>query len=167
MRNEPEGTHRRCGSVLSHAKKGLAMTLVPYLFFDGTCADAMQFYAEAFGGTLAPIQRWSDMPPNPNYPISDEQKNRVMHARMDSKAVSLMGADGTPGNEQKGGNISLSLNFEDVSEGEKLFKALSSGGVVETPLADMFWGAKFGQFTDKFGIDWMVNIALAPATANT
>jgi len=141
------------------------MNLIPYLFFDGTCADAMQFYADVFGGTLASMQRWSDMPPNPDYPISEEQKNRVMHARMDSKAVSLMASDGTPGNEQKGGNISLSLNLEDVDEGVRLFNALSNGGAIETPLSDMFWGAKFGQFTDKFGIDWMFNIALTPAAA--
>ena len=142
------------------------MNLVPYLFFDGTCAEAMQFYADVFGGTISVIQLWSEMPPNPNYPIPDEQKNRVMHAHMSSKSFSLMGSDGTPGNEQKGGNISLSLNFKDVTEGEKLFDALSKGGNVETPLSEMFWGAKFGQFTDKFGIDWMVNIELARATAN-
>ena len=142
------------------------MTLIPYLFFDGTCADAMQFYAKVFNGTLPAMQRWSEMPPNPDYPITDEQKNRVMHARMDSKDFSLMGSDGTPGNEQKGGNISLSLNFDDLAEGEKLFSMLSSGGAVETPLTDMFWGAKFGQFTDKFGIDWMFNIALTPAAAH-
>jgi PhnB protein len=143
------------------------MTLLPYLFFDGTCEDAMRYYAELFGGTITSISHWSDMPPNPNYPISDEQKNRVMHARMDSKTFSLLASDGTPGSEQKGGNISLSLNLEDVAEGEKLFNALSSGGSIETPLTDMFWGAKFGQFTDKFGIDWMVNIALTPAEAST
>jgi PhnB protein len=106
------------------------------------------------------------MPPNPEYPISDEQKNRVMHAHMDAKTFSLMASDGTPGTEQKGGNISLSLNLKDVAEGEKLFEALSRGGTVEAPLRDMFWGAKFGQFTDKFGIDWMFNIELARATAH-
>ena len=143
------------------------MKLIAYLLFDGTCADAMQFYADVFGGTLASMQRWSEMPPNPNHPIADEHKNRVMHARMDAKAFSLMASDGMPGNEQKGGNISLSLNMEDVPEGERLFNVLSSGGAVETPLTDMFWGAKFGQFTDKFGIDWMFNIALTPAAAHT
>jgi PhnB protein len=142
------------------------MKLIPYLYFDGTCADAIQFYAEVFGGTIVSSQRWSDMPPNPNYPISDEQKNRVMHVHMEAKSFALMASDGTPGTEQKGGNISLSLNLEDVAEGEKLFSALSSGGSVDTPLRDMFWGAKFGQFTDKFGIDWMFNIALTGAIAN-
>ena len=142
------------------------MKLIPYLFFDGTCDEAIQFYTEVFGGTIASLMRWSDMPPNPNYPISDEQKTRVMHVHMEAKAFSLMAADATPGTEQKGGNISLSLNLDDVAEGERLFAALSSGAEVETPLRDMFWGAKFGQFTDKFGIDWMFNIALTPATAN-
>jgi PhnB protein len=142
------------------------MNLIPYLYFDGTCADAMTFYAEAFAGTISSLQRWSEMPPNPNFPISDEQKNRVMHAHLEAKSFSLMASDGQPGTEHKGGNISLSLNFEDVAEGEKLFESLSSGGTVETPLREMFWGAKFGQFTDKFGIDWMFNITLARATAN-
>jgi PhnB protein len=142
------------------------MNLIPYLFFDGTCADAVAFYAEVFGGTIVSLQRWSEMPPNPNYPIADEQKNRVMHAFVNAKAFSLMASDGTPGNEQKGGNISLSLNFEDVPEGERLFAALSNGGNVETPLTETFWGAKFGQFTDKFGIDWMFNITLTPAQVN-
>jgi PhnB protein len=152
--------------ALRYRREGALMNLIPYLLFDGTCAEAMQFYAEVFGGTIASLQRWSEMPPNPDFPISDQQKNRVMHARMDAKAFSLMASDGTPGNEQKGGNISLSLNFEDVAAGEKLFEALSSGGAVETPLTEMFWDAKFGQFTDKFGIDWMFNIALTRATAN-
>ena len=143
------------------------MKLIPYLFFDGTCAEAIQFYADVFGGTIASMSHWSDMPPNPSHPVSDEQKNRVMHAHMDAPGFSLMASDGTPGTEQKGGNLSLSLNFEDVAEGEKLFEALSDGGAIETPLADMFWGAKFGQFTDKFGIDWMFNIALTPVSANS
>jgi PhnB protein len=142
------------------------MNLIPYLYFDGTCAEAMQFYSEVFGGTISSMQRWSEMPPNPNYPISDEQKNRVMHAHLDAKTFSLMASDGMPGTEQKGGNISLSVNLDDVAEGEKLFEALSSGGAVEKPLTEMFWGAKFGQFTDKFGIEWMFNIALARATVN-
>ncbi len=142
------------------------MNLIPYLYFDGTCAEAVQFYTEVFGGTISSLQRWSEMPPNPNYPISDEQKNRVMHAHMNAKGFALMASDGMPGTEQKGGNVSLSLNFEDVEEGEKLFEALSNEGAVETPLTEMFWGAKFGQFTDKFGIDWMFNIALTPAPAN-
>jgi PhnB protein len=86
---------------------------------------------------------------------------------MEANAFSLMASDGTPGTEQKGGNISLSLNLDDVAAGQKLFDALSNGGSVETPLTEMFWGAKFGQFTDKFGIDWMFNIALTGATANT
>ncbi len=143
------------------------MKLIPYLYFDGTCAEAMQFYSDVFGGKIVTLQRWSEMPPNPNYPIPDEQKNRVMHAYMEAESFSLMASDGTPGNEQKGGNISLSLNLADVAEGEKLFATLSRGGAVETPLTDMFWGAKFGQFTDAFGIDWMFNIELARATANT
>ena len=127
----------------------------------------MQYYAELFDGKLTSISRWSDMPPNPDYPIPDEQKNRVMHARLDAKDFALLASDGRPGHELSGGNVSLSLHLEDLAQGERLFNALSSGGSVETPLTDMFWGAKFGQFTDKFGIDWMFNIALTPAAVST
>jgi PhnB protein len=82
--------------------KEIAMTMISYLFFDGTCDTAMKSYAEVFGGTIVSMQRWSEMPANPDYPISDERKNRVMHARLESNIVTLMGADGTPGTEQKG-----------------------------------------------------------------
>ncbi|MGB8267702.1 MAG: VOC family protein [Candidatus Velthaea sp.] len=141
------------------------MNLIPYLLFDGTCAEAVQFYTEVFGATVSSFQRWSEMPPNPDFPIPEEHKNRVMHARLDAKTFSLMASDGRPGTPQKGGNISLSLNLDDVAAGEQLFEALSSEGAVETPLTEMFWGAKFGQCTDKFGIDWMFNITLTPAQA--
>jgi PhnB protein len=139
------------------------MVLIPYLFFDGTCGDAMRFYAEVFGGTLGPVQHWSDMPPDPDHPVADEHKNRVMHARLHAKNLTLMASDTRPGTECKSGNVSLSLNLDDAARGEKLFAALASGGSIETPLADMFWGAKFGQCIDKFGIDWMFNITVTPA----
>jgi PhnB protein len=143
------------------------MKLIPYLFFDGTCEHAMQFYAQVFDGSLTAMQRWSDMPPNPNHPVAEDEKNRVMHVRMNAKGILLMASDGSPGDTHEGGNISLSLNFTDAAEGERLFNALSAEGDVETPLTDMFWGAKFGQFTDKFGIEWMFNVELAPAAAHT
>jgi PhnB protein len=77
-----------------------------------------------------------------------------------------MASDGRAGAAQKGGNISLSLGTSDRAEGERVFNALAEGGTVDMPLADQFWGARFGQLTDRFGIDWMINIALAPVSAN-
>ena len=143
------------------------MNLIPYLLFDGTCADAMQFYAELFGAEITSMMRWADIPPSAGHPVSDADKDRVMHAHLQAKTFSLMAADGRPGTPKQGGNISLSVNLDDVATGEKLFAALSDGGAVETPLMDMFWGAKFGQVTDKFGVDWMLNITLAEAAAHS
>ena len=98
---------------------------------------------------------------------SESSMRKVMHARLESKSVNLMGSDGREGTDYKGGNISLSLSFTDVPEGEAIFNALSEGGEIETPLVDMFCGAKFGSFTDRFGIDWMINIELVPAAAHS
>lgn len=145
------------------------MQLEPYLFFDGTCEEAIKHYAKVFGGEIAQIHRFADLPADAGAgmpPISEEWKQKIMHATVEAPGLKLMASDGRPGHVQKGGNISLSLGFDDRAEGERVFNELSEGGNVEMPLADQFWGARFGQFTDRFGIDWMISIALTPATAS-
>jgi len=138
------------------------MVFEPYLFFAGTCEEALTYYAKVFGGRIEQLHRFDQVPPE--YPTPDDWKQKVMHARFESPAFKLMASDGRPGTEQKAGNISLSLGFDDASEGERVFNALAEGGVIEMPLADQFWGARYGSLTDRFGIEWMVNIALSPAT---
>jgi PhnB protein len=142
------------------------MQLEPYLFFEGTCEAALTHYAKVFGGQITAIHRFGDMPADAGHPqMPDDYKQKVMHASFEAPGFKLMGSDGRPGTEQKGGNISLSLATTDLADGERVFNALSEGGKVEVPLADQFWGARFGSFTDRFGIDWMISIALTPATS--
>jgi PhnB protein len=145
------------------------MQVDPYLFFlDGICEEALTHYAGVFGGEIVAMHRYGDMPADAGHPpMPDEFKTRVMHARLETPVITIMGSDGRPGSDAKGGNISLSISTLDPVEGERVFNALSEGGKVEMPLADQFWGARFGQFTDRFGIDWMVNIELAPTAAHT
>jgi PhnB protein len=139
-------------------KKGEIMELHPYLFFTGNCEEALNFYKGIFGGEIAGIMRWSEMPKDAGGPpVAPENANKVMHARFESPAVSFMAGDAGPGKTYGEGPISLSLGTTDPAEAQRVFDALSAGGNVEMPLADMFWGAKFGMFTDKFGIDWMIN----------
>jgi len=128
--------------------------VVTYLNFDGNCREAMTFYAKCLGGdlTLTPL---SEMPGN--HP--PEAKDRIMHARVNKGSTAvLMASDAMPGMPfQQGAGFSISIMCESAHEIDSLFAALSEGGKVGMPLADQFWGARFGMLTDKFGIHWMLN----------
>ena len=132
-----------------------------YLTFDGTCEEAFNFYKSVFGGDFPMVGKFGDMPPQEGMPpISDEVKNRIMHMSLPISAETvLMGSDAMPGihDHQVGNNISLSINTDSREEADLIFTGLSAGGKVSMPLADTFWGAYFGMWTDKFGINWMVN----------
>lgn len=136
-------------------------TLNVYLTFDGECEEAFKFYQSVFGKEIPMWNRFGEMPPQEGMPpISDDVKNRIMHVSLPiSDETVLMGSDAMPGMHQvqKGNNFSLSLNANSREEAESIFNKLSEGGVVTMPLADTFWGAYFGMWTDKFGINWMVN----------
>jgi PhnB protein len=80
-----------------------------------------------------------------------------MHASFKSRGVSFMASDASPDKKYGEGPISLSIATTDLAEAERVFNGLAAGGNVEMPMADTFWGAKFGMLTDKFGIDWMIS----------
>lgn len=132
-----------------------------YLTFDGECEEAFRFYQSVFGGEIAHMGRFGDMPAEEGRPpLSDEIKNRIMHVSLPiSDETVLMGSDSMPGMHTitKGNNFSLSINAHSREEAEKYFNGLAEGGTVTMPLNDTFWGAFFGMWTDKFGINWMVN----------
>ncbi len=134
----------------------------PYITFNGNCEEAFNFYKSVFGGEFPYIGRFGDMPPSEDgKQVSEEEKNRIMHVSLPiSPETVLMGSD-TGGeyasNHNAGNNIALSLNTDSREEAERLFNGLSEGGKVTMPLTDTFWGAYFGMWTDKFGINWMVN----------
>lgn len=134
------------------------MQLNPYLNFDGNAAEAFQFYHSVFGGELF-IQKMSDAPGTEN--LSEEEKNRTMHASISiGNGQHLMASDCLPSAGHVlivGNNSYISITPESRVEADRLFNGLSAGGIIEMPMADMFWGDYFGSFTDKFGIRWMIN----------
>jgi PhnB protein len=142
------------------------MELQPYLFFRGNCEEALDFYKRIFGGEVTQLSRFKDAPPDPEHPRSPADDQRIMHATFTSPDFSFMASDAQPGKEYGEGPISLSIGLSDVKVAQRLFDGLAQGGNVEMPLSDMFWGAKFGMLTDKFGIDWMVNCQLEGASVN-
>lgn len=133
------------------------MELEPYLHFGGTCEEALTFYKEVFAGEVVALMRFSEMK---GMQIPPGYEEKVMHSSFKSSALKFMAADRMPGAPESSGppGVSLSLSTRDVDEGERLFAMLSAaGGTITLPMADMFWGARFGMLTDKFGISWMIN----------
>lgn len=134
-----------------------------YLNFARTTEQAFQFYRSVFGGEFTgPIHRFSEVPPAPGQPpLAEADANLVMHVAlpilgghmlMGTDAPESMGFTVTAGN-----NVYINLEPDSRSETDRLFKALSEGGKVETPLQEMFWGDYFGSVTDQFGVRWMFN----------
>lgn len=141
-------------------------TVNPYLIFNGNCEEAFLFYKSVFGGEFPYIGKFGDMPADENTPkLSESDANRVMHVTLPiGKETLLMGSDSNTasGDVKFGHNISISINTDSIAEADKLFNGLSAGGHVSMPMNKTFWGAYFGMFTDKFGIDWMVNFDEVP-----
>lgn len=131
----------------------------PYLMFNGTCEEAFLFYKSVFGGDFPYIGKYKDAPAEEGEVLSEEALNRVMHVSLPIGNTILMGSDSHPryGDVGFGDNFSISINTESREEADKIFNGLSAGGKVEMAMNDTFWGAYFGMFKDKFGINWMVN----------
>ena len=131
-----------------------------YLNFNGNCEEAFLFYKSVFGGEFTYIGKFGDMPESDEFKVTEADKSKVMHVSLPTGSSVLMGSDN--GEEYqasfvKGNNFSVSINTDSKAEADTLFNGLSAGGQVTMPMSETFWGAYFGMFTDKFGINWMVN----------
>jgi PhnB protein len=124
-----------------------------YLFFNGNCAEAMEFYKKCLGGELT-LMKYSEGPMEKPEGADD----KIMHAELRFDGIHMMAADIVDREELRfGENYHLSLNFETLEELQKSFDALGDNGKVTMPVQDTFWGASFGMLTDKFGINLMFN----------
>ena len=133
-----------------------------YLNFPRNTEEVFNFYKSVFDGDFGSggISRFRDIPPAEGMqPIAEEDKNLVMHVELPILGShSLMGTDAPESMGFKvnvGNNVHISLETDTREETNKLFKALSAGGIVTMELQDMFWGDYYGSCTDKFGIQWM------------
>jgi len=133
------------------------MQLITYVSFGGNCEEAINFYKEAIGAEVMMISKMGDSPME----VPPTLKDKIMHARLQiGENVLYMSDTFDPSALVQGNNVSLSIQIDDTAKLEKLFKDLSAGGTIKMPLEDTFWGARFGMFTDKFGIHWMLNCEL-------
>ena len=128
----------------------------PYLTFDGTAREAMTFYAKNLGARLE-MQSFQEA----GMVRPQDDPDRIIHAKLSVDSLVIMASDSPKGMAVSHGNGTwVSVDCSDVPEVERLFKAFSEGGKVSMPMQDMFWGARFGMLTDRYGIGWMFNCYL-------
>ncbi len=127
-----------------------------YLTFDGNCAEALAFYAQALGGKVIFSMTFGESPMGEQTPAS--HKDKIMHATLEARGHQLMASDAPPEWPFEGyKGFSLSVQGNDVDDGRKVFEALAAGGRVTMPYGPQFWAVGFGMLTDRFGVPWMVN----------
>ncbi len=132
----------------------------PYIHFNGNAEEAFDFYKSVFGGEYAMLSRFKDMA-STEYPISDEEADKIMHVALPiGKHNVLMGSD-TPAymgkhNEHET-RSKISISTASKQEADALFNGLAQGGTIEMPIMDSPWGSYFGMLRDKYGIEWMVD----------
>jgi PhnB protein len=132
------------------------ISLEPYIFFQGNAKEAMEFYKNVFGGELT-VTTYADVPNMPG--MEGTQKDWLMHASLEGGEVKLMASD-TAEASPVAKKVSLSLGGTDEARMREIFDALSAGGKVFSALKKEVWGDIFGSFTDKYGVEWMMNIGV-------
>jgi len=130
----------------------------PYLFFNGNCEQAVEFYRKALGAEVEMMMRFKDSPePPPPGVLAPGYEDKIMHTSFRVGQTTVMASDGC-GTEKNGFHgFSLSLAVPTEAEADRYFNALSDGGKVQMPLGRTFWSPRFGMLVDRFGIGWMIN----------
>jgi PhnB protein len=133
------------------------MQVQSYLFFDGRCEEALEFYKSAIGAKVEMLMRFKDNPDQPTEACAPGQADKVMHASMRIGESVVMASDGMTANGKPAfQGFSLTLDAKNEAECDRLFNALGKGGQVQMPLAKTFFSPRFGAVADKFGVSWMV-----------
>ena len=135
--------------------------VIPYLGFNGNCAEAMRFYERALDGKIELMMSGADSPMAAQIP--KEFAHRIMHARLALPGGGTLYAGDAMGQTYQGiHGVSITLNYGTVAEAQKIFERLADGGKVTMAMAPTFWAKSFGMLTDKFGTPWVVNGELLP-----
>lgn len=130
------------------------MQVQPYLFFDGRCDEAIEFYKKTLGAEVGMLMRWKDSPDKSMCTPGNE--NKVMHASLTIGETRVMASDGRNTGSPKFDGFALSVNAKDEADADRLFDGLSTGGKTIMPLGKTFFSSRFGMTQDKFGVNWMV-----------
>lgn len=144
------------------------MQIQPYLFFDGRCEEALEFYRSALGAEVTTLMRFKDAPPEPDESGAKPDascmpppgsENKVMHASFRIGDTTVMASDGHCQGKPSFQGFSLSLTVSSEAEADRLFAALAEGGQVQMPLGKTFYSPRFGMVADRFAVSWMIYMA--------
>jgi PhnB protein len=136
------------------------MQVQPYLFFDGRCEEALEFYRTALGAEVTTLMRYKDSPaPSAPGMVPPGSENKVMHASFRIGEATVMASDGRCEGQPRFQGFALSLTVRNGAEAERLFAALAKGGQVQMPLTKTFFSSHFGMVADRFGMSWMIYVA--------
>jgi PhnB protein len=133
------------------------MQVQPYLFFDGRCEEAIEFYKRTLGAEVLMLMRFNEAPePPPPGMVPPGSENKIMHARLRIGDSEVMASDGRSTGNPSFQGVSLSLSVASEAEADRLFNALGEGGQVQMPIAKTFFSPRFGMVADRFGVSWMI-----------
>ena len=130
------------------------MPVQPYLFFNGRCEEAIEFYGRALGAEVMMLMRFKQAPDQSM--IQPGNGEKIMHARLRIGDAIVLVSDGMCSGETKFEGFSLTLSVKRVEEADRRFNALADGGQVRMPLDKTFFSPRFGMLTDKFGVGWIL-----------
>jgi PhnB protein len=130
------------------------MSVTPYLFLDGRCEEAIEFYKKHLGAEVGMMMRFKDAPAEAK--CAPGHENKIMHACVTINGAPVMLSDGRAENKPEFKGFALSLDAKEAADGERMFNALSQGGQVQMPLMETFFAKTFGMVADKFGVGWMI-----------
>ena len=130
------------------------MATEPYLFFDGRCEEALNFYRQAIGAEVKAMIRFGENPDGMQGPPGNEDK--ILHSLFTVGGSSIMASDGHCAGKPSFQGFGLALSAPDEAGAERHFNALADGGTVSQPLVKTFFSPKFGMVADRFGVMWMV-----------
>jgi PhnB protein len=135
---------------------------IPYLSFDGNCAEAMRFYEKVLGGTIKVMMSGAQSPMADKIP--KEFADRILNAQLELPGGGFLFGGDAPAHAPYAGikGVTLALNYDTVEEAESKFNALAQGGQVTMPFGPTFWARKFGMLVDKYGVAWIINGELLP-----
>ncbi len=135
------------------------MVIQPYLFFEGRCEEAIEFYRGELGAEVGMLMRYKENPDPTGCPdgaMPDGEK--VMHAELKIGDATLLVSDGMCNGKPCFQGVSISLSVPDVATADRFFSALLDGGQVQMPIGKTFWSPRFGVVADRFGVSWMIGV---------
>lgn len=131
----------------------------PYLFFNGCCEQAVEFYRKALGAKVEMMMRFKESPePPPPDKVPPGYENKIMHTSFRVGATTVMASDGCASEKPDFRGFSLSLAVTSEAEADRVFAALADGGRITMPLEKTFWSPRFGMLEDRFGLGWMIMV---------